>query len=174
MKFDFKLPPGLVNFKLPPGVVESTQAITAVAIPLFPITAFLERLLADHKRADEIVSLLKSDAALSDIHKIEPVSGSVLMMVLSSFNDEFKLKYRKGLREMLRKHRKNAAIKKSLIARNAVNSRHDKPGGSREKREQLVAIWRSGKYTTKEKCAYQEHEGLGMSYEWAKKALRNM
>lgn len=58
-------------------------------------------------------------------------------------------------------------------ARKAINHRHDKPGGARDKRSQIREIWASGKYTTRDICAEQECAGLDMSFSTARKALRN-
>lgn len=61
----------------------------------------------------------------------------------------------------------------SLKAQNAVEVRHSKPGGSREKRESIRAIWASGKYSSRDICAEQECAALGMSFSAVRKALRN-
>lgn len=58
-------------------------------------------------------------------------------------------------------------------ARRAANAKHRKPGGSHDKRAQLQAIWASGKYTSRTICAEQECAALGMSFDTARKALRN-
>lgn len=63
---------------------------------------------------------------------------------------------------------------KSKIGRKAVNSRHNKPGGSREKRAQIRALWATGKYSTKDICAEEEYAGLGYkTFGAARKALRD-
>jgi hypothetical protein len=59
------------------------------------------------------------------------------------------------------------------LARRAANARHSKPGGSREKREAIRAIWASGKYSSRDLCAEQECAALEMSPSTARKALRN-
>ena len=56
-------------------------------------------------------------------------------------------------------------------ASNASNVRHDKPGGSRDKHRQLLAIWATGKYTSKDTCAEQECAALGMAPSTARRAL---
>lgn len=58
-------------------------------------------------------------------------------------------------------------------ATKAADALHDLPGGSREKQENIRNIWASGKYTSRSICAEQECAGLGMSYDSARKALRN-
>jgi hypothetical protein len=58
-------------------------------------------------------------------------------------------------------------------ARNALELRHSKPGGSRAKREAIQAIWASGKYSSRDICAEQECAALEMSFSTARKALRN-
>ena len=61
----------------------------------------------------------------------------------------------------------------SLFAMAGANAKHDKPGGSREKRATIRDIWASGKYSNRRICADQECDGLGMSFDTARKALRN-
>lgn len=57
-------------------------------------------------------------------------------------------------------------------ARAAANARHSKPGGSRDKRQQIRAIWMTAKYSSRDICAEQECAALGMSFSSARKALR--
>lgn len=57
-------------------------------------------------------------------------------------------------------------------ARNAATALHEQPGGSREKRNAILEIWASGKYSSRDLCAEQECAALGMSYSTARKALR--
>ncbi len=59
-------------------------------------------------------------------------------------------------------------------AKAAANALHNKPGGSRDKKNQIRDIWASGKYSSKTTCAEQECAGLNMSYDAARKALTNM
>ena len=54
----------------------------------------------------------------------------------------------------------------------AANARHSKPGGSRDKAQQMRALWASGKYSSRDICAEQECAALGMSFSAARKALR--
>lgn len=55
----------------------------------------------------------------------------------------------------------------------AAVARHAKPGGNREKQQEIRCIWASGKYSSRDRCAEQECEALGMSFTTARKALRN-
>lgn len=55
----------------------------------------------------------------------------------------------------------------------AADARHDKPGGAREKAAAIRAIWASGKYSSRALCAEQECAALDMSFDAARKALRN-
>lgn len=57
-------------------------------------------------------------------------------------------------------------------ARLAADARHSMPGGSREKRRQIITAWASGKYSSRDICAEQECAALGMSFSTARKALR--
>jgi hypothetical protein len=61
----------------------------------------------------------------------------------------------------------------SSKAKAAANALHDKPGGTRSKRDAIRAIWASGKYKDRSLCAEQECAALDMSYDAARKALRN-
>lgn len=62
---------------------------------------------------------------------------------------------------------------KSSDARIKANLLHDQPGGSREKKMQMRELWASGKYSNRSLCAEQECAALDMSYDAARKALRN-
>lgn len=64
-------------------------------------------------------------------------------------------------------------------ARNAINARHNKEGGSRDAMEQLRAIWAQGNFSTRGDCAEQERgkfkgvKGKELSLSQAIKYLRN-
>lgn len=58
-------------------------------------------------------------------------------------------------------------------ARKAANARHDQPGGSRDKQQQIREIWATGKYSSRDRCAEEECAALGMSYSAARRALQN-
>lgn len=63
---------------------------------------------------------------------------------------------------------------RSDTAKQNANLGHDKPNGTRAKRSQMIAIWASGKYTSRDICAEQECAALDMSFSTARKALRGM
>jgi hypothetical protein len=58
-------------------------------------------------------------------------------------------------------------------AQAAADALHNKPGGSREKRDAIRAIWASGKYTSRDLCAEEECAALNMSFSAARNALKN-
>lgn len=62
---------------------------------------------------------------------------------------------------------------RSAKARHAANKLHDKPDGSRKKQEAIRKAWASGHYSSRARCAEEECACLGMSYDAARKALRN-
>lgn len=66
-----------------------------------------------------------------------------------------------------------AEDKRGEVARRAANMRHDRPGGSHDKQEKIRAIWASGKFTSRDRCAEEECAGLDMSFSAARRALRN-
>ena len=63
---------------------------------------------------------------------------------------------------------------RSENARAAALARHHQPGGSVEKRNKMREIWASGKYRSRDTCAKDECDAIGMSYSTARKALRGM
>lgn len=67
------------------------------------------------------------------------------------------------------------ATKARAIARSkaAANSLHSKPGGSRDKQAAIRAMWATGKYQSRAICAEQECAALNMSFDAARRALRN-
>lgn len=58
-------------------------------------------------------------------------------------------------------------------AKLAADARHNKPGGSREKRDAIRAIWAGGKYTSRDRCAEEECGALDISFSTARNALKN-
>ena len=59
-------------------------------------------------------------------------------------------------------------------APNAANAKHNQPGGSRDKQQQIRELWATGKYSSRDRCAEEECAGLGMSYKSARNALVNI
>jgi hypothetical protein len=57
-------------------------------------------------------------------------------------------------------------------AKAAADARHNQPGGSRDKHNQIREIWATGKYSSRDRCAEEECAALDMSYSAARKALR--
>jgi hypothetical protein len=63
------------------------------------------------------------------------------------------------------------ALHKSQLGKKGATARH---APHREKREKLLAIWAEGNYSTKNDCAEQECDSLGMLPQTARKALRGV
>jgi hypothetical protein len=82
-----------------------------------------------------------------------------------------------SLKESLEKMRQlgqvEASYKSHHRAKQAVEAKHNKSGGSRELQTKIRAIWATGKFKSKDLCAEQECAALGMSYAAARRALRN-
>jgi len=56
----------------------------------------------------------------------------------------------------------------------AAEARHSKPGGSRDLKAKIQAIWATGKYSSRDICAEEEWSALGFgSFSTARRALRN-
>ncbi len=62
---------------------------------------------------------------------------------------------------------------RSQNAKDAANARHDQPGGSRDKKRQMLEIWATGKYISRDLCAEQECAALDISFSAARNALKN-
>lgn len=62
---------------------------------------------------------------------------------------------------------------KKARAKKAADDRHSQPGGTRDKQDKIRQEWASGRYASREICARQKCESLGMSFSAARKALRN-
>lgn len=66
------------------------------------------------------------------------------------------------------------ATEARLKAKAAAEALHGKPGGSRELKEKIRAVWATGKYESRARCAEQEWEALRFrTYDTAKTALLN-
>lgn len=67
---------------------------------------------------------------------------------------------------------KAVAATKSNSGKTAVDARHNKPGGSREMSDELLAMWMSGMYESRKLCAEEWHQELGMTEPTARKKLQ--
>ena len=66
-----------------------------------------------------------------------------------------------------------AASQRKAQASNAINARHDQPGGSRDKKRQIRERWATGNFDSRRLCAEEEWEAIGYSSEGAaRKALQ--
>lgn len=72
----------------------------------------------------------------------------------------------------LSKEEQEKAVRAALALR-AAEAKHSMKGGSREKKKKIQDIWASGKYSSRSICAEQECAALEMSFDTARKALRN-
>lgn len=63
-------------------------------------------------------------------------------------------------------------LERTWRARESANARHNRQGGSRDRRAELRAIFATGKYDTRTLCATEEHEALGVSFHTAMSYLR--
>ena len=64
-----------------------------------------------------------------------------------------------------------ASIRASINARAAINKRHDKQGGTREKANMVREAWATGKYPSRQRCAEMMAAKLGMGVSTAVRAL---
>lgn len=59
-------------------------------------------------------------------------------------------------------------------SKKAADKGHERPDGSRDKKKQIREIWASGKYITKVLCAEEEYVSLEVSFDKARRDLRNL
>jgi hypothetical protein len=107
------------------------------------------------KQGEKISEMIHSeDEGLDSIQEIlnmQPVNALTLVHLVRLEREnaaklELKLRAQKGAEAHHREHRNNA--------------------------EKMRAIWAEGKYTSRDRCAIEECEALGMSYDTARRALR--
>lgn len=72
-----------------------------------------------------------------------------------------------------REMRVNSKLALSRSGKAAAEAKHAKPGGSRDKQNEMRKLWASGNYTTRDICAEQEWAAVGLSLSRARKALTN-
>lgn len=122
--------------------------------------------------ADECL-LTIHDLAEAIAYQIRPSNWQVFSWMAEALKGR---EYEAGLENSLVRYStalQETREKKQLDAKAAAEALHNKPGGSRDKQEKIREIWASGKYSSRSICAEQESAGLGMSFDTARKALRN-
>ena len=68
--------------------------------------------------------------------------------------------------------RDTASAARKATGKKGADKVHNKPNGNRAKKEELIRIWLSGKYSSRQICADQEHKAIGMALTTARKALQ--
>ena len=66
----------------------------------------------------------------------------------------------------------NRRQRQTARAKKGADALHSKPGGNREKTQQMRELWASGKFSSRDACAEQECAALDMSFSAARKSLR--
>jgi len=112
-------------------------------------------------KLNSIKSLGEEIKKSSDITQVQVNEANELMSIKES------LEKMKQLGEV------KADYKSHHRGKLAAEANHNKPGGSRDRQAKICAIWASGKYSSKDRCAEEECGALGMSFSSARKALRN-
>lgn len=118
--------------------------------------AIVQLIQAPHTTMDDIQTALNK----------QPIRALTLLTLLYGEN-HFSAKSEAGVQRYL------TEIEKKKTATKGADAKHNKPGGSREKQQKIRDIWATGKYTNRTRCAEEECAALDMSYDAARKALRN-
>jgi len=108
-------------------------------------------LMLSVRQAEKISEMLHSDdeglTAIQEVLSLQPVNALTLASLIR--------------------------LERQRTAKKGANTRHDKPGQSRDKQREIRELWASGKYSTRDVCAEQECAALEVSFSTARKALRN-
>jgi hypothetical protein len=130
------------------------------------IEANLFRALAEaQKNFDNELEPLQKERERLELEQEKQVTLNYAKIAVEALN--------KGLRvggELIAHDMKTRAKE---LGKKAAEIRHGKPGGSREKANEMRLLWASGKYLSRDICAEQESGALGLSFSTARKALRN-
>lgn len=132
---------------------QTPEAINLAASRSIKIWEILGRVGSQHVPFDELLSDLEREL------ENDPVDALTLVS-LCLFS-----------RDGARWHRELAAAVSGVIG---SQNRHNRKNGSRDKKSQLIEIWKSGKFETKTLCAEQEYENFEVSFDTARKWLQGV
>jgi len=123
------------------------------------------------KLADELANVFVQFMALKGAYKASDELNVAARDIANDWASRYKgaIKFARGIDGELTTIRK-ASSDRGVTA---ADTRHSAPGGSREKRKAIQAVWASGKYDSRDRCAEEECGALGVSFTTARKALRN-
>ncbi len=98
---------------------------------------------------------------MRDLSELRPIDGLTLLAVMALLDEKSQ-----------EKARTMYSHARSENARAAAHAKHRQPGGHIAKQDKIREIWASGKYKSRDKCAKDECDAIGMAYSTARKALR--
>ena len=123
----------------------------------------LSRKIEDsYGEAKKLISMLDA-CNMRNFFELRPIDGLTLLAVMALLDE----KSQERARTM-------CGHARSENARAAAHARHRQPGGSVAKQDKVREIWASGKYKSRDACARNECDAIGMSYSTARKALIRM
>jgi hypothetical protein len=111
-----------------------------------------EKITHAEAEAEKLWSM-KDTAPFYEFLALAPVDGLTVLVLLGRVSEHAK----RVLKEA-----------RSKQAKIAADAKH-KP--NRKKRKDICAIWKAGNFLTRDDCAYEEHEALGMKLRAARDAL---
>lgn len=128
--------------------------------------------------------VIDESAAALGLHRVELLSVIIKTLMPDNWQTFFWMKayfesvpveaHRAAIASAALIERQRLEQETSQRGRNAADAKHNKPGGSRDKRGQIQEIWAGGKYADRGVCAEEEWQALGFgSIDTARKALRN-
>ena len=133
------------------------------------LAEFLTREQAIHSLAFYMCFAEEAKASISMLRKLAEKSELKQLSAMDCFDDNFR--DFAGVAEWHVRKVESLLTQSSDRGKAAADARHDRPGGSRDKRQAMLDIWASGKYTVRNICAEEECAGVGLSFSKARKHL---
>lgn len=93
--------------------------------------------------------------------------------IKSEFDAEIQDQIKSTAQRVTSEYRASQRIERIELAKKAAEVRYSNPNSYRKKGEKIRQIWASGIYKNRNLCALMECETLGISYETARRHLRN-
>lgn len=93
--------------------------------------------------------------------------------IRSNFDVEINNQIKSTIQCVTAEYRGSQKIERIELAKKAAEVRYEKPDSYHKKGEKIRQIWATGAYKNRNLCAKMECEKIGISYETARKHLRN-
>ncbi|MCL1860313.1 MAG: hypothetical protein FWG52_02085 [Proteobacteria bacterium] len=127
---------------------------------------------------EENQTLAEVSNFMSEIIKRHGLEGELKGEEIERYIQSRKENHSKGIEAVKRAISLSNALSiredRSNTTRMAAKTRHSQPGGSNDKRKEVIEMFKTGKYRTKTDCAEEASHKLDISFDMARKALVNV